>query len=79
MITNLLSVSFYLCFQSKSVQLRTKKGHEGEEHCNDDEVSTSQLQPNEKLTEESSEEVDPHTQGHMVNMLLISCLSLKFL
>ncbi|WCJ21815.1 RNA-binding protein [Euphorbia peplus] len=59
-----LKVRLMLKRTSKPTQGRGKKGHDGQGHSEEEEVSTSEQQPNEKLNEDCSQQYDNHSHEH---------------
>ncbi|XP_048228532.1 la-related protein 6B isoform X3 [Ricinus communis] len=50
--------------KSKPTQARGKKGHDGQGHSEEEEVSTSEQPPNEKQIEDPSQQYDGHSHEH---------------
>ncbi|XP_065860858.1 la-related protein 6B [Euphorbia lathyris] len=59
-----LKVRLMLKRTSKPTQGRGKKGHDGQGHSEEEEVSTSEQQPNEKQNEDCSQQYDNHSHEH---------------
>ncbi|CAK7325006.1 unnamed protein product [Dovyalis caffra] len=59
-----LRVRLMLKRGTKSTQARGKKGHDGQGHSEEDEVSASEQMPNEKQTEDLSQQHDAHSHEH---------------
>ncbi|EEF33296.1 lupus la ribonucleoprotein, putative [Ricinus communis] len=59
-----LRVRLMLKRASKPTQARGKKGHDGQGHSEEEEVSTSEQPPNEKQIEDPSQQYDGHSHEH---------------
>eukprot|EP00258_Populus_trichocarpa_P017902 XP_006380251.2 la-related protein 6B isoform X2 [Populus trichocarpa] len=59
-----LRVRLMLKRGSKSTQARGKKGHDGQGHSEEDEISATEQMPNDKQTEDLSQQHDAHSHEH---------------
>ncbi|GKV06171.1 hypothetical protein SLEP1_g18089 [Rubroshorea leprosula] len=60
-----LRVHLMLKHSTKPVHVRGKKGHDGEEHYEEDDTYTSEQQPSEKQPEDPSQLSDVHAHDHL--------------